>query len=262
MAEIPTDRTRHDHRHDDTARVVSATAAPALLDRVSWGAIFAGTVIALGTLILLGMMGSAIGFSAIDPGTGSPFDGIGIGAGIWWIVTSIIALGIGGYVAGQLSGITERSAATAHGAAVWGLVTLLTVWLAASAAGSAVNTATGALTGTVQAAGSAVGTAADAATSPNSPVDVTANQIERQAEQAIEEVRERANELDTPEARAEAERIARDATNALSSAAWYAFFASLLALAAAALGAGAGAPRHTYMTGNENVHRDGHDHRT
>lgn len=252
MAEIPTDRTHHEH----DARLVSATPAPALLSRVSWGAIFAGTVIALGTLILLGMLGSAIGFSAVDPGTGSPFSGIGIGAGIWWIVTSIVALAIGGYVAGHLSGITDKSSSTAHGAAVWGLVTLLTVWLAASTVGSMVNTATGALSGAVQAAGSVAGTAADTATAPNSPVDVNVSgqEIENAAEDVIAEARQQAQQIDLQQVQADAARVAEQATGAMSAAAWYAFFASLLSLAAAALAAGAGAPKHTYLAGSETVH--------
>ncbi len=248
----------HDHNDRDhhTASLVSATSTPALLSRVSWGAIFAGTVIALGVLILLSILGTAIGIQAIDPGTGAPFEGIGIGAGIWWIVTSIVALGIGGFVAARLSGIPDKSSATAHGASVWGLVTILTVWMAASAVGSTINTAAGAFAGAFRVAGSAATTAADAATSPNSPVDISASEIENAAQEAVNTAQRQAQQIDTQELRADAEAAAIRASEGLSTAAWYAFFASLLAFGAAVLGAGAGSPKRTFVTAREEVDLD------
>lgn len=252
------------HDHDHAATLVSTSGAPALLSRVSWGAIFAGAVIALGTMILLGMMGSAIGFGSIDPGTGNPFSGIGIGAAIWWIITSVVALGIGGFVAGRLSGIPDKSSSSAHGAAVWGVVTIFTLWFAASAVGSVFNTATGALTGAARVAGNVAGTAAQTATAPNSPVDVnvTQGQIEAAAQDVVQEVRQQAQQIDPQALEAQAIAVADDATDALSTAAWYAFFASLLGLAAAAFAAGAGAPKHTFVVGNEKVHTTETDVRT
>lgn len=227
--------------------VVTATNQPALLSRVSWGAIFAGTFIALGVLALLGMMGSAIGLNAIEP-AGSGMDGVGIGAAIWWIVTSVIALGIGGYVAGHLSGIPEKRSATAHGATVWGLVTVITLWLAAGMVGSLVNTATGALAGTVRAAGAVAGDAGQAAATAG--VDIPEDQIRRRAEQVLDQARQEVRQIDRSEVAAGSER----ALDAVSSAAWYAFFASLLSLLAAVLAAGWGAPRFPFMTSRETIH--------
>lgn len=242
---------RHNHDHQGSATLVSASSTPSLLSRVSWGAIFAGTVIALGTMILLGMMGSAIGFRAVDPAMANATGGLGIGAAVWWILTSVISLGIGGYVAGQLSGIPDRTSASAHGAAVWGLVTILTLWLATSALGSVFNTATSALSGAARAAG----TAATAATNPNSPVDISGQQLENQAEGVIADVQQQARQLNTPEGREQAGQFAEDAADTIATAAWYAFFASLLALAAAAFAAIKGAPKHTFVVGNERVER-------
>lgn len=245
------DRTHHDR--DGSATLISTSSTPALLSRVSWGAIFAGTIIALGTLILLGMMGSAIGFRSVDPGSGAAFDGVGIGAAIWWILSSIIALGIGGYVAGRLSGIPDKASSSAHGAAVWGLVTVLTLWLATSAIGSVLNTATSALTGAVQAAGNVAGTAARAAATPGGPVDVTGQEVQQQAQEVITDVRQQVQQIDGQQLSQDAARVAEQTTDALSTAAWYAFFASLLSLAAAAFAATAGAPKHTFVVGNERV---------
>ncbi|MGF1550092.1 MAG: hypothetical protein ACFBQW_06115 [Sphingomonadaceae bacterium] len=172
-----------------------ATARPALLKRISWGAIFAGAVIALGVLALLSLLGTAIGLAAVDPAQGQPFAGVGIGTAIWWIATSVIALAIGGYVAGHTSGIPERSSSTAHGAAVWGLVTIVTLWFATSAIGTTVNTAASAVSTvartTVNVAGSVGGAVI--------PDDVDLGQLSPAARQARQEIR------------AEAERLAQQA---------------------------------------------------
>lgn len=244
MAEV------HDNSRDRGATVVSATDRPGLLDRVSWGAIFAGTVIAIGLLILLGMLGSAIGFRAIDPEQSAAFEGIGVGAGIWWVLTSIFALAVGGYVAGHLSGIPEKRSAAAHGASVWGLLTIVMLWLAASTVGAAINTATGALTGAAQAAARATNTAAGAVLSPGG---VSQEQAQNQAERAIEEARAEIRQVDEQQLRQQAGETADNTLDALSSASWYAFFASLLSLAAAVFAAGAGAPNRTFVTARDKV---------
>ncbi len=240
----------YDSRRDREATLVSASEAPALLSRVSWGAIFAGTVIALGLLILLGMLGTAFGFRAIDPQQASAFDGVGIGAGIWWIVTSIVALGVGGYVAGHLSGIPEKRSATAHGASVWGLLTFVMLWLAASTVGAAVNTATGAMTGAAQAVATAANTGANAVLQPGGvSQDQAANRIEGAAEAVSNEIAQ----VDQQQLRAQAGQTAENALDALSSASWYAFFASLLSLLAAIFAAGAGAPNRTFVAARDKV---------
>lgn len=236
--------------HDRSATLVSATETPALLSRVSWGAIFSGTVIALGLLVLLGMLGTAIGFRAIDPQQGAAFEGVGIGAGIWWIATSIIALAVGGYVAGHVSGIPEKRSATAHGASVWGLITLAMLWLAASTVGSAVNTATGAVTGAAQAVGTAAQTGTEAVLQPGG---VSQEQVAERAEGAIEAVEGELAQVDEDELRAQAGQTAESALDALSSASWYAFFASLLSLFAAIIAAGAGAPNRAFVTARDKV---------
>lgn len=236
--------------HDRSATLVSATETPALLSRVSWGAIFSGTVIALGLLVLLGMLGTAIGFRAIDPQQGAAFEGVGIGAGIWWIATSIIALAVGGYVAGHVSGIPEKRSATAHGASVWGLITLAMLWLAASTAGSAVNTAAGAVSGAAEAVGTAARTGTEAVLQPGG---VSQDEAARRAEGAIEAVEGELADVDEDQLRAQAGQTAENALDALSSASWYAFFASLLSLFAAIFAAGAGAPNRAFVTARDKV---------
>jgi len=90
--------------------------------RVSWGAIFVGVVIAMVVQLLLGVLGLAIGASAINPlQESNPMDGIGMGAGIYWIVSSIISLFAGGLAAGALTTVQNHRDRTLHGLTVWGL---------------------------------------------------------------------------------------------------------------------------------------------
>lgn len=239
MAEIPTARAHE--------TVVSATDAPALLKRVSWGAIFAGAFIALALTFLLGLLGSAWGFRAIDPQESSAFSGVGIGAAIWWIVTSIIALGIGGWVAGRLCGIPDKWSATAHGATVWAVVTVFTLWMAGSTVGTVLNTATSAVSGATSTVVNAGQVAADA----TGPVNVNTQEIQDQIDQITNQV----GNVDTQALREDAARTTEQALDALSTAAWYAFFASLLSFAAAVIGAGMGAPHRTFVTARDEINR-------
>lgn len=183
MAEIPTTPTygAYDPKHYDTA-----TTVPSLLKRISWGAIFAGTAVALGILVLMGLLGAAIGIGAIDPGEeANPLAGMGTGTIIWWIISSLVALFVGGRVAGQLAGFPSRTTAMLHGLTVWALVTFLTTWLAASAFSMVANTATNAVATAAQGVAAAAGAVApeDVDLSGANISDATAEELARQAKQ-------------------------------------------------------------------------------
>ena len=104
---------------------MSASTLPAVR-RVSWGAVFVGVVIAMVVQLLLSVLGLAIGASTIDPlQESNPLAGIGLGAGIYWIVSSIISLFAGGLAAGALTTVQNHRDRTLHGLTVWGLAMLL-----------------------------------------------------------------------------------------------------------------------------------------
>lgn len=130
--------------------------------RASWGAIFAGVVIAIAVQLVLGFLGTGIGMSMIDPTDGSTpgAAGFGIGAGIYWLITTVIALGAGGYVAARMSGVTERFDALVHGLVVWGVTLILTLYLLTSAIGGIIGGAFRTVGAVAGAAGSTVGAAA------------------------------------------------------------------------------------------------------
>lgn len=103
---------------------------------ILWGAVFAGAVIAMVVQLLLSVLGLAIGASTINPlQEVSPVEGIGIGAGIYWIISSIISLFVGGYASGSLVAVQETRTRALHGLTMWGIATLLFFLLLSSGVG-------------------------------------------------------------------------------------------------------------------------------
>ena len=111
--------------------------------RISWGAVVAGTVLALVIQLALNLLGIGIGLSAIVPQQEqTSFSIVGIGSTIWWVLGMLISLYLGGSVAGRLAGIPRRLDGLLHGLLTWGLVTLLTFFLPDTALGRTIGGAT------------------------------------------------------------------------------------------------------------------------
>lgn len=125
---------------------VGPTAVAATLSRVSWGAIFAGVIVTLVIQLLLGILGIAIGASTIDPlREQNPTGGLGTGAGIWFIITGLVSLFAGGWIAGRLAGIPRVIDSSLHGVLTWGITTLLTFYLLTTTVGAVIGGAARAL---------------------------------------------------------------------------------------------------------------------
>jgi len=87
---------------------------------VHWGGVFAGLVIGLGSLVLLSSFWIALGFGSDQGWVADNLD--------WWLGGMLlVALAIGGYVAGR-SALTAASA-SANAAVVWGF-TIIALTLA------------------------------------------------------------------------------------------------------------------------------------
>src|SRR5262245_30883754 len=71
---------------------------------VSWGAVFAGAVVAAALTLLLTAFGVGIGMATISPwpGEGVSATTFKIGGGIYLICTAIMASALGGYMTGRL----------------------------------------------------------------------------------------------------------------------------------------------------------------
>lgn len=105
---------------------------------VTWGAIFAGVVFALIMEAVLNLLGLGLGFSAFTP-TADSMSALGTGTVIWLIVTGIISMFCGGWIAGRLSGISLTIEGMLHGLVAWGLATLLLFMFMATTAGAIIG---------------------------------------------------------------------------------------------------------------------------
>jgi len=121
----------------ETTRETEATSdlmvAPAGW-RLSWGAVFAGVIVALVAHLILNLLGVGIGLASVT-GTATGMEWLGTGFGLWWTIAGIIAAAIGGWIAGRTLGSADRSDGMIHGLLSWAGATLVIAFLLTTAAG-------------------------------------------------------------------------------------------------------------------------------
>ena len=96
-------------------------------NRVQWGPIVAGVLAALGSLLLLTILGLAVGASAFEPGVDA--SDWGTGAGIWGAISAILALFAGGWVAAKTAAVPGKFSGLMNGLMVGLATVLLLIWL-------------------------------------------------------------------------------------------------------------------------------------
>lgn len=183
----------------------------AAVRRISWGAIFAGTVIILVAQLLLGMLGMGIGATTVDPATqGSPSgQALSMGAAIWWVVSSLIAVFLGAWVAGRLAGMPRPQDGMLHGLVTWGFSTLLLVYLLTTAVSGLVGGSMSIVgqaiqTGAIAGAGAAAGKGGEASQAGGELTEA----IKQQANQIIARVTGR-SDISAEDAAAAAQALAQ-----------------------------------------------------
>jgi len=220
----PTDRTqirpvderyRDDYlrRHPDELHLQIPEAANLPRDRVRWGPIIAGFVTALTSLVLLGMLGAAIGVTSLNAGfdaaRGAPPPDVGRNAGIWAGISTIIAFLIGGFVAGRTSAVFGRGWGALNGMLVFLFAVPFTLWLAGQGLGAIMGTVGSFMSSLAINPGAASNIAGQVTQGAPPTANLTPNDVARAAEAA-------------------------------RNTAWVALIGSLLALGAAALGGAMG----------------------
>ncbi len=120
--------------------------------RISWGSIFGGVITVLAISFLLSMVATSIGFFKFDPLASEPMSGIGTTVGIWTVISLIVSLAAGGFVAGKLAGADG----VIHGFLVWATTLIVAVVMIASLAVSAVKLTGNILGSVTSVAGSVV----------------------------------------------------------------------------------------------------------
>ncbi|MDX3928248.1 MAG: PhnA-like protein [Shinella sp.] len=137
----------------------------AAYNKISWGAVFAGVVIALTIQLLLNLLGAGIGAAVIDPASNDnpAASTLSVSTAIWFVVSGIIASFAGGYVASRLSGRPLRSTGALHGLTSWAVTTLVIIYLLTTSVGILVGGVFSGLGNLVSGAGSTVAAAATTA---------------------------------------------------------------------------------------------------
>lgn len=106
----------------------------------AWGAIIAGVIAAMGVHFLLLMLGMAAGLGAAEPATDeNPAATISFGAAAVWSVSALIAMWVGGWVAGRCAVRVHSVSGGVHGFLVWCVATMITILLVTSGAGRLVG---------------------------------------------------------------------------------------------------------------------------
>ena len=193
--------------------------------RVGWGAIIAGAVMALATSLVLTVLGTAVGLTASDSVDGST---LGIGAGIWAVVTTIVALFIGGWVTSQCVVGETKTESIVHGIIMWGVTFALLMYFAASGISSSF--------------GAMMQVADVGATASQSASEGTWQQMARTAGVSQEQIDEWASKAEATASDPEAQRQAAEQTQETATqAAWWTLGGLVLSIAAAVGGAVLGA---------------------
>jgi hypothetical protein len=117
-----------------------------LINRVSWGAIWAGVMIALGMEVLFAFFGTFIGFGMYNYQSANPWGGISAWTTIWYLVTAGWSMFFGAWCAARLSGNPTREAGILHGVSTWGLAALATMLIVAVGAWAILREGIGVLT--------------------------------------------------------------------------------------------------------------------
>ncbi|BAB74188.1 hypothetical protein ACN23B_12515 [Anabaena sp. FACHB-709] len=174
-------------------------------DRVRWGPIISGVLVALATQLILSALFGAIGAGTVS-GSGAPrtiAPNVAGNVGLWSTIALLISLFTGGWVTARACGPMNRNTALLNGAILWATTLALSSWLLASGVSGAFGVAAsnaGEVINQVQQPGAAI---------PQNVPNVTAEQ-------------------------------ARDIAAATSRGLWWFVFGSLLGLVASMIGAAAG----------------------
>ncbi|BAU48854.1 PhnA-like protein [Sulfurifustis variabilis] len=122
---------------------------------IRWGAVLAGVVSGTASYLLLALLGVAVGLTAVDPQAAEPVGAVPLGAGIWTGISMLVGAFIGGYVAGNMSGLSRLTDGMLHGFVSWGATTLLYAFITVSALGALLGGTFSVLSSTVQGAAQA-----------------------------------------------------------------------------------------------------------
>lgn len=125
---------------------------------ISWRAIFAGTLTVLSILLILNLIGLWIGLGVINPTEeANPMSGVGVGSVIWWVLSNLIALFAGGFVAARAGVSFTNISGVLQGIMTWALYTIISAWLLTTVVGNIISGVGSAVGGVLSTTGQTVG---------------------------------------------------------------------------------------------------------
>lgn len=197
--------------------------------RVSWGAIFAGAVLALALAFLFSLLGGAVGLSIRHRVNDNAFN---TAAAIWAVLSTVVSLFVGGWAATKLAVGENKTEAGIYGLLLWGTTFAMLLGLM----GMGVNSAFGSLA-TLAGAGRVA--QVDSAETPvgrfTADRDWEARAREAGVEQAqIDKIKENARQATRAAADLATDPATQDAAlSRLTQASWWTFAGTLLSMVAA-----------------------------
>jgi hypothetical protein len=98
---------------------------------VAWGAVVAGSLVAIAVGLVLAILALGLGLGAVDVVSGEDADAGAItgAVGVWWTVSALLSLFVGGWVAGRIAGGPFAPGGVFLGILVWALVTLASLYI-------------------------------------------------------------------------------------------------------------------------------------
>lgn len=187
-------------------------------NRVQWGPILAGLLTGIATLLVLTVLGLAIGTSAFEPGKTS---GLGTAAGIWGAVSAVVAFFLGGWVAAKTAAVGGRGSGMINGLMVGATALALILYLTTTGVSNLLGTIgnnVGAIANVVQNQAQANGV------TTTQDVQNQTQQVQGQAQNAVDQ----------------AKSVTQQNYDKAKKGAWGTLVGLLLALGASALGGMAG----------------------
>lgn len=115
----------------------AALAVPSSPRRaISWSSILAGVTATIAVQLLLNLLGVGVGAATINPQQGQqPGHGLALGVAVWFVVSTIVSLFAGGWVAGRFAEIPNQRDGALHGFVTWALASLVLFYLLSTAVG-------------------------------------------------------------------------------------------------------------------------------
>ena len=187
---------------------------------VSWRAILAGVVTILSVMLILNLIGIAIGLGSIEPTEESnPLSGLGTGTLIWWIVSNLLALFIGGFVAARVGVSFSNKSGIIQGIMTWALYTIISAWLLTSTIGSIISGVGNLVGNVVSSAGNAISNTVSSSDSSkmNANLDISLEEAKQKIYGLLEDTNKQA--LDPNRIKENVQNVSSQAQNQAQQAA-------------------------------------------